>query len=88
MLLAFLIFELNFYQIDYIGLLMMVNPMRKEMLFLVYSREVYSTHDMWFGVENMLLSCPDDGTVIACMLSQNVRSESLNKDLRKISAWG
>ena len=40
------------------------------------------THDMWFGLENMLVSYADDATLLACIPSPIIRSdvtESLNK---------
>ena len=47
------------------------------LLFILY------THDMWFGLENMLVSYADDATLLACIPSPNMRSdvtESLNRD--------
>ena len=91
--------KLNFYQIDCRGLLLMVSLMIIEMLFCVYRREVYlalcfsyciATHNMWFGLENMLVSYADDATLLARTPSPNMRSditESLNRDLSKISTW-
>ena len=59
------------------------------LLFILY------THDMWFGLENMLLSYADDATLLARIPSPNVRSdvtESFNRDLSEISTlcnlWG
>ena len=52
------------------------------LLFILY------THDMWFGLENMLVSYTDDATLLAHIPSPNMRSdvtESLNRDLNKIS---
>ena len=49
-------------------------------LFILY------THDMWFGLENMLVSYADDTTLLARIPSPNMRSdvtESLNRDLSK-----
>ena len=54
------------------------------LLFILY------THDMWFGLENILLSYADDATLLARIPSPNRRSdvtESINGDLSKISAW-
>ena len=54
------------------------------LLFILY------THDMWFGLENVLVSYADDATLLACIPSPNMRSdvtESLNRDLSKISTW-
>ena len=54
------------------------------LLFILY------THDMWFGLENMLVSYADDATLLARVLSPNVRSDvtgSLNRDLSKIGMW-
>ena len=48
------------------------------------------THDMWFGIENMLVAYADDATLLAVVPSPNMRSvisESLNRDLAKISEW-
>ena len=42
------------------------------------------------GLENMPISYPDDATLLACIPSPNMRSgvtESLNRDLSKISTW-
>ena len=42
---------------------------------------------MWFGLENMLISYADDATLLARVLSPNMRSdvtESLSRDLSKI----
>ena len=52
------------------------------LLFILY------THDMWFGLENMLVSYADDATLLARIPPPNKRSdvtESLNRDLSKIS---
>ena len=52
------------------------------LLFILY------TYDMWFGLENMLVSYADDATLLARIPSPNMRSEvteSLNRDLSKIS---
>ena len=70
------------------------------MLFQMYCREVYLalyfllfimyTHHMWFGLESILASYADDATLLAHIPSPNMRSdvtESLNKDIRKISTW-
>ena len=54
------------------------------LLFILY------THDMWFGLKNMLVSYADDTTLLARIPSPNMRSdvaESLNRDLSKISTW-
>ena len=48
------------------------------------------THDMWFGLENILVSYADDATLLARIPSPDTRSdvtESLNRDLSKISTW-
>ena len=48
------------------------------------------THDMWFGLENMLVSYADDASLLARIPSPNMRSDvtkSLNRDLSKISKW-
>ena len=45
------------------------------------------THDMWFGLENILESHADDAILLACIPSPNMRSdvtESLNRNLGKI----
>ena len=45
---------------------------------------------MWFGLENMLVSYADDATLLEHIPSSNTRSdvtESLNRDLSKISTW-
>ena len=54
------------------------------LLFILY------THDMWFGLENMLVSYADDANLLARIPSPNMRSdvaESLDRDLSKISTW-
>ena len=54
------------------------------LLFILY------THDMWFGLENMLVSYADDATLLAVVPSPDMRSvisDSLNRDLAKISEW-
>ena len=54
------------------------------MLFILY------TYDMWFGLENILVSYADGATLLARIPSPNWRSdvtESLNRDLSKISTW-
>ena len=54
------------------------------LLFILY------THDIWFGLKNMLVSYADDTTLLPCIPSSNMRSdvtESLNRDLSKISTW-
>ena len=54
------------------------------LLFILY------THDMWFGLENMLVSYADDATLLAVVPSPAARldvSDSLNRDLAKISSW-
>ena len=51
------------------------------LLFILY------THDMWFGLENILESHADDATLLARIPSPNMRSdvtESLNRNLGKI----
>ena len=45
---------------------------------------------MWFGLENMLVSYADDATLLAVVPSPAARldvSDSLNRDLAKISSW-
>ena len=47
-------------------------------------------HDMWCGLENMLVLYADDVTILTHIPSPNIRSdvtESLNRDLSKISTW-
>ena len=54
------------------------------LLFILYTR------DMWFGLENMLVSYADDAALLARMPSLNMRSdvaEYLNRVLSKISTW-
>ena len=54
------------------------------LLFILY------THDMWFGLENLLVAYADDATLIAVVPSPNMRyavAESLNRDLARIGAW-
>ena len=54
------------------------------LLFILY------THDIWFGLENMLVSYADDATLLAVVPSPAARldvSDSLNRDLAKISSW-
>ena len=54
------------------------------LLFILY------THDMWFGLENMLVSYADDATLLAVVPSPAARldvTDSLNRDLAKISSW-
>ena len=54
------------------------------LLFILY------THDMWFGLENILVSYADDATLLARIPSPNMRSdvtESLNRDPSKICTW-
>ena len=54
------------------------------LLFILY------THDMWFGLENLLVAYADDATLIAVVpaaAGRHLVSESLNRDLAKISAW-
>ena len=54
------------------------------LLFILY------THDMWFGLENMVVSYADDATLLARILLPNMRSdvtEYLSRDLNKISTW-
>ena len=49
---------------------------------------ILNTHDMWFGLENMLVSYADDATLLVCISSSNMRSdvtESLNRNQNKIS---
>ena len=53
------------------------------LLFILYA------HDVWFGLENMLISYADDVTLSASIPSPNMRSdvpESL-RDISKISEW-
>ena len=48
------------------------------------------TQDMWMGLENELIAYADDATLLAVIPSPNHRrsvSESLNRDLAKISDW-
>ena len=48
------------------------------------------TQDMWVGLENQLVAYADDATLIAVVPSPDQRqliSESLNRDLARISAW-
>ena len=57
---------------------------RRSLLFILY------THDMWFGLENMLVAYADDATLLAVVPSPDMRSvisDSLNRDLAKISEW-
>ena len=45
---------------------------------------------MWFGLENMLVAYADDATLLAVVPSSNGRaviSDSLNRDLARISEW-
>ena len=52
------------------------------LLFILY------THDMWFGLENMLVAYADDATLLAVVPSSDMKSvilDSLNRDLVKIS---
>ena len=54
------------------------------LLFILY------THDMWFGLENKLVAYADDATLVAVVPSPDMRSvvsESLNRDLARISSW-
>ena len=54
------------------------------LLFILY------TYDMWFGLENILVSYADDATLLARIPSPNMRSdvtESLNRNLSKICTW-
>ena len=54
------------------------------LLFILY------THDLWLGLENMLVSYADNATLLARIPAPNMRSdatESLNRDLNKISTW-
>ena len=54
------------------------------LLFILY------THDMWLGLENKLVAYADDATLLAVVPSPNMRSvisESVNRDLARISAW-
>ena len=51
---------------------------------------ILCTHDMWFGLENMLVSYADDATLLTVVPSPAARldvSDSLNWDLAKISSW-
>ena len=48
------------------------------------------TYDIWFRLENIPVSYADDATLLAHIPSPNKRSyvtESLNRDLSKISTW-
>ena len=75
----------------------MVSLMSIEILFQAYHREVYLAlcfsyciPIMWFGLENMHVSYADDVILLACIPSPNMRSdvtESLNRDLSRISTW-
>ena len=50
----------------------------------------FYTHNMWIGLENMLVAYADDVTLLAVVLSPDMRSvisDSLNRDLAKISEW-
>ena len=54
------------------------------LLFILY------IHDMWFGLENMLVSYADDATLLAVVPSPAAKldvSDSINRDLAKISSW-
>ena len=54
------------------------------LLFILY------THDMWYGLENLLVSYADDATLLAAVPSPALRSDiccSLNRDLARISSW-
>ena len=54
------------------------------LLFILYTR------DMWTGLENELVAYADDATLVAVVPSPDQRrlvSESLNRDLAKISDW-
>ena len=54
------------------------------LLFILY------THDMWFGLENVLVTYADDATLLAVVPSSGMRSvisDSLNRDLARISEW-
>ena len=54
------------------------------LLFILY------THDMWFDLENLLVSYADDATLLAVVPSPDARvgvCNSLNRDLAKISSW-
>ena len=48
------------------------------------------THDMWFGLENMLVAYAYDATLLAVVPSSDRRSvisDSLSRDLAKICEW-
>lgn len=54
------------------------------LLFIIF------TSDMWLGLENKLVAYADDATLVASIPSPNFRflvSESLNRDLTRISEW-
>ena len=54
------------------------------LLFILYA------HDMWFGLENLLVAYADDAILIAVVPSSARRClvpESINRALPKISAW-
>lgn len=54
------------------------------LLFILYTR------DMWTGLENELVAYADDATLVAVVPSPDQRcsvTESLNRDLAKISEW-
>ena len=54
------------------------------LLFILY------THDMWFGLENMLVAYADDGTLLAVVPSPDMRSvisDSLSRNWAKIIEW-
>ena len=60
----------------------MVSLMIIEMSFRVYQCSVLGpllfilyTHDMWFGLENMLVSYAGDATLLARIPSPNMRSD-------------
>ena len=54
------------------------------LLFILY------TFDMWLRLENMLVAYANDATLLAVVPSSDVRaviSDSLNRDLARISEW-
>ena len=54
------------------------------LMFILY------THDMWLGLENMLVALADDATLLAVFSSSDMRSvisDSLSRDLTRISEW-
>ena len=51
------------------------------LLFIWYSL------DIWFGLEIVLVSYADDATLLAHIPSPYRSTESINRDLSKISTW-